>query len=155
MDRNLRNAFLRNVHGVTQDAYRPGGRALYGPEPSGNYAEGPLPEYFAEGERDDFNSALFSGGLATAATGGALAAPGLAPWLMPLAGLSGNVALAELLDSRDKGRAADMWSNTGMPQRPSLDDGHLEDAMRRGALGPGTGTASPAIVRALMHGRRR
>lgn len=118
MDDKLKGAFQKNVSGVVRDAYSPGGRSLYGPAPSGNYAEGPLPEYFAAGEQRDKNSALFAGGLAGLGMGGAFIAPELAPWLVPWAGTNAMIGAVEHADSKDQGRAADMWSNTGLPQRP-------------------------------------
>jgi len=117
----LKEQYARNVQRVTQDAYSPAGRVMYGPdlpEPSGNYAEGPLPEYFAQGAQDDLNAARFAGGFSGVTGAMSAVAPELAPWLMPLSLLNAGIGIAEYADSKDKGRAADMWSNTGLPQRP-------------------------------------
>jgi hypothetical protein len=118
MDDKLKGAFQRNVKGVVDGAYSAGGRSLYGPEPSGNYADGPLPEYFAGRENSKFASAIGNAIIAGIGTAGAFAAPELAPGLMPYSGMSGMIAASDHADSKDMGRGADMWSNTGLPQRP-------------------------------------
>jgi hypothetical protein len=80
--------------------------------------EGPLPEYFSKkGQVGDIK------GLAALASSlglGALAipAPEAAPFLLPAAGIGAMGAFSELKDAGRMHDAADMWSNTGLPQRP-------------------------------------
>jgi hypothetical protein len=118
MDKNVKGAFTQNVGRVTRDAYSPEGRSLYGPKPSGAYAQGPMPEYFAQREQDDLTAAKIAATLAALGVGGAAVAPELAPGLLPWAGANSMVGATEYADSKDMGRGADMWSNTGLPQRP-------------------------------------
>lgn len=125
----LRQKFMRNVGHAVEDAYSPEGRALYGPQPSGNYADGPLPDYFAKEEGAAKVDALISG-LQSAGALGMSAAGMPAAFGLPVAGISALGAATELGHSRDMGRAADMWSNTGLPQRP-----HPNEAIIRALMG--------------------
>ena len=114
----LREKFLRDVENVRRGAYSQGGQVMYGKQPSNNYAQGPLPDYFAGRENYEQGGALFNAGLAGLGAGTSAVLPEAAPFMMPWAGASANMAVQDYADSKDMGRAADMWSNTGMPQRP-------------------------------------
>lgn len=108
---------MRVLHGIIANAYSPEGRAMFGKPPSGNYASGPLPDYFADRQTTHKIGAGLSG-LTSAA---ALAASGIgfpAAVAMPTAGISALGAKDDYMKSRMAGQAADMWSATGLPQSP-------------------------------------
>jgi hypothetical protein len=138
---DLRERFLRNVRFASGGMGNP------------DAFEGPMPEYFGGRAQQENIKGLL--GIGTSMGLGALAvpAPEAAPVLLPAAGLGAMGALGNLSDAAGYMDASNMWKNTGLPQRPSMDEGHMEDAIGRAAVGAGAGAVSPAVVRALMNRR--
>jgi hypothetical protein len=103
---DLRERFLRNVRFASGGMGHP------------QEVEAPLPEYFSERGRAGDNRGLME--LASSLGLGALAipAPEAAPVLLPAAGLGAMGAFSRLNEAGKMHDAADMWSDTGLPQRP-------------------------------------
>ena len=118
---------MRDLRSIVQNAYSPAGQMAYGSAPSGNYASGAMPDYFSRKERARKGAALFNGGLSGLSGAMSFVAPELAPWTVPISALSGTTGLVEYGESKRFGKAADMWSRTGLPQNPApLADGTID-----------------------------